>query len=388
MKISIVTPDFSHNCLGRAWLLAKLLQPNFDIEMIGPAFGNGIWEPLKDECDFPIKVVKGYPNGQFEFKKMLRLISGEVIYASKPLMPSFGVGLVKKILKGKPLVLDIDDWELGFGKEFYDSLAWHKKINDFRLSLSDFTSYYYSMIMDRLIPLANAVTVAGDVLADKYGGIVIWHCRDTALFDPSRYNNDELKRKHLHVRDNSFIVSFIGTPRPHKGLHNLIDAIEILDNEQIFLLIVGMDENEYCRKLIAKINSSIIKDRVIVFPEQSFKLLPEYLAISDLVVIPQRETSTSLGQVPAKIFDAMAMAKPIISTGVYDIPNILDNCGWIVQDGKMRDLAEKIFYVFKHRDEAIENGLKARERCIAHYNLELMREKTASVFKGIKENSL
>lgn len=42
MKISILTPDFSHNCFGRAWLLAKVLQRHYDIEVIGPAFGDGI----------------------------------------------------------------------------------------------------------------------------------------------------------------------------------------------------------------------------------------------------------------------------------------------------------------------------------------------------------
>jgi len=47
MKISILTPDFSHNCFGRPWLLAKVLQKHYDVEMIGPAFGDGIWSPLR-----------------------------------------------------------------------------------------------------------------------------------------------------------------------------------------------------------------------------------------------------------------------------------------------------------------------------------------------------
>ena len=42
MKISILTPDLSHNCLGRAYLLAKILQRHYEVEIIGPVFGNGI----------------------------------------------------------------------------------------------------------------------------------------------------------------------------------------------------------------------------------------------------------------------------------------------------------------------------------------------------------
>ena len=97
MKISLLTANFSSNCFGRSWLLAKLLQKSFDIEVIGPAFEGKIWKPLRKQCDFKIKVVEGSVNGQFEFKKMLKMIKGDVIYANKPNMASFGVGLVKKI---------------------------------------------------------------------------------------------------------------------------------------------------------------------------------------------------------------------------------------------------------------------------------------------------
>ena len=151
MKISILTPDVSSNCFGRTWLLAKLLQRNFDIEVIGPAFKSKIWRPLEAGCNFKMKIVKGFPNGQFEFKKMLSMIQGDVIYASKPQMASFGVGLLKKIRNKIPLVLDIDDWELGFGKEFYDSLIWPKKLNDFLLSIRNWNSYYYTILLDNLL---------------------------------------------------------------------------------------------------------------------------------------------------------------------------------------------------------------------------------------------
>jgi len=46
MKISILTPDLSQNCLGRAYLLAKILQRHYKVEIIGPMFGEGIWESV------------------------------------------------------------------------------------------------------------------------------------------------------------------------------------------------------------------------------------------------------------------------------------------------------------------------------------------------------
>jgi len=34
MKISILTPDLSHNCLGCAYLLAKILQKYYEVEIL------------------------------------------------------------------------------------------------------------------------------------------------------------------------------------------------------------------------------------------------------------------------------------------------------------------------------------------------------------------
>lgn len=85
-------------------------------------------------------------------------------------------------------------------------------------------------------------------------------------------------------------------------------------------------------------------------------MLLEFQSITDLVVIPQAERAASHGQVPAKIFDAMAMPKPIIATNVSDIPEILDGCGWIVEPENPRQLAETIQYVFDHPAEAKQKG--------------------------------
>jgi hypothetical protein len=50
MKISIISFDMAHNCLGRAYLLAKVLQRKYKIEINGflfPIYGDKIWKP----CD-------------------------------------------------------------------------------------------------------------------------------------------------------------------------------------------------------------------------------------------------------------------------------------------------------------------------------------------------
>lgn len=96
---------------------------------------------------------------------------------------------------------------------------------------------------------------------------------------------------------------------------------------------------------------------------------------------PQEKEFATIGQMPAKVFDAMAMAKPIISTEVSDIPEILDGCGWIVEPANPKRIAEMIEYVFDHPIEAAEMGQKARQKCIEKYSWDFMEEKLVTIFK-------
>ena len=381
MKISILTSDFSHNCFGRTWLLAEILKNHYPIEIVGPQFGSGIWEPLSNLCNFETKIVSGYDNGKFEFKKMERLITGDVIYACKPLLASFGLGLIGKIRYRKPLVLDIDDWQLGFGKEFFDSLSLPKKIMDCILSLSNFRSYYYALLLNNFVPLADDITVSGEILQNKYGGSIIWHGRDINIFDPGKFNRILLKKKYLpESSQKSFVVGFIGTPRPHKGISDLIRAIDILNSDQIILFIAGLGDDEYSCSIKSEVKKKGLEDKVFLAADHPFEKLPELLSIIDLIVIPQRKSLASYGQVPAKIFDAMAMAKPIIATNLPQHRKILKDCGWIVEAENPRNLADQIEYVFTHPEEAMEKASKARKNCESHYSMRSVEKKLITIF--------
>lgn len=380
MKISILTLDVSANCFGRAWLLSKVLQRQYDVEIVGPAFGNGIWEPLSNLCDFETKTVKGYSNnGHFEFRKMLRIITGDVIYASKPYMVSFGVGLVKKIMTKKPLILDIDDWELSFIKDDYESLSKINKIkNFFSICWSPF-SYWNIYLMEKLIKFADDITVSNSFLQQKFGGIMVPHGRDTERLNPEKYNVKELKDK-LRLK-NKKVISYIGTPRSHKSIEELIEVVKRIKREDVILLLVGLDEEDYSRKIISLAKEKLGETKVKLFGREPVEKLGEFLAVTDLVIVPQRDTWATQGQTPAKIFDAMAMAKPVISTAVNDIPQILKECGFVVEPDDIDDMAEKANLLLEDDKLAIRLGEKAREKCIEKYSWDAMEKILLKVFE-------
>src|SRR3989338_6905175 len=194
MRISILTPDISSNGLGRAYILAKVLQRHYSVEIIGPMFGENIWYPLRDDKSMNYKYikVKNFFN-IYNLKQLLKQITGDIIYASKPLMPSFGTGLLKKLTSKMPLILDIDDWELGISKEFYAKLSFTGKFKNFISSFRNCFCYKNIFLFEKLIPLADEITVANSFLQNRFGGILVPHGRDADLLNPENFDRDILR---------------------------------------------------------------------------------------------------------------------------------------------------------------------------------------------------
>jgi glycosyltransferase involved in cell wall biosynthesis len=369
MKVSIVSSELSQNCLGRAYLLGMVLKRKYDVEVLGSTFGDTVWKPCNTN-EFSYVSVKGcqYPRYVTSIRELVRAISGEVIYAVKPRPTSFGVALLKALLNERPVVLDIDD----------DEKAWCARNwkNYFNLRyLKDPNSYPYTSLLERLIGRADHITVASTFFQSKYGGTLVPHARDVDFLDPDKYDAHRQSYKQTLDIDAGKVMMFLGTPVPHKGLEDLIQAMHILKQKDVTLVIVGASEqrNSYERTL-----QQMGRGKVKLFGEVYISEVPRYLTAADLVVLPQRRMS--LGQVPAKVFDAMAMAKPIIATEVSDLSEILDGCGLLVKPGDVNGLAAKIDWAVSHEEEAAQMGRRAREKCKEKYSYEAVGTILGTVF--------
>ena len=110
-----------------------------------------------------------------------------------------------------------------------------------------------------------------------------------------------------------------------------------------------------------------------LLPWVPFEEIPTLLAAADVVAVPQRATSDTVGQVPAKIFDAMALGRPVVSTRVSMIPEILEGCGLLVEPGDVPGLAAAIARLLDSPGEAEALGARARERCVERYSFQSAR---------------
>jgi len=360
VKVSVLAADLSDNATGRADLLARLLSARYDVEVVGPRFGADVWMPAREGA-IPQRSVRAgrYPGFARHIPALLDLVDGDVIVASKPRATSFGLALLARARRRRPLVLDIDDWEIGF---FSRSGPWGRIGR--ALNVANPNGLPWTWLAEKLVSRADAITVASRFLERRFGGTLLPHARDTEAWDPGRYDRAATRRR-LGV-DGEKVVMFLGTPRGHKGVDDLVEAVGSL-GPGVILALVGVDA---ARSGAQRWSAPAY---VRVTGEIPFDDVPRYLIGADVVAVPQRDTMDTVGQVPAKLFDAMALARPIVSTSVSMIPEILEGCGVVVEPGNVSALAGAIKRLLDNPVDAADLGRRARERCESRYSFRVAR---------------
>lgn len=352
--------------MGRAALLASTLATKHEVEIIGTSRNGDIWYPMRN-IDIPIKIYpwSRYPTFFSTIRKMIREMDADIFVACKLRPTSYGIALLKKWFTGKPVIVDIDDWEAGF---YYHSGFWGR-VGRF-LNFSNPNGLPYTWLMEQLIGYADSTIVSNRFLQNRFSGCLIPHCRDTTILNPAKFNTQKNK-KSLGL-ENSRVIMFLGTPRAHKGIDDLIQAVDNLQYPDVRLVFIGTEPS-----------FSPEQKNIIVFPKIPFDELPKHLSAADILVVPQRNTTDTQGQIPAKLFDAMAMAIPVITTNVSDIPEILGGNGYLVEPGNPKELARTLKYVLDHPKEAKEKGLQARQRCIELFDIEIMKKQLQDLIEKL-----
>jgi glycosyltransferase involved in cell wall biosynthesis len=362
VKTSVLCFDVSDNAIGRAWLLARLLEPLGAVEIVGPRFGSAVWEPLAEE-PIPVRSLPGgrLPAFAARLPGLARLADGDLLYASKPRLTSAGIGYLARLAGHRPLLLDIDDWEAGF---FLRGGIWGTIGR--ALNISNPTGLTWTWLMERLRGLADGITVASRFLERRFGGLLIPHVRDTDLWAPGRVEPGPA-RERLGV-DKERVVMFLGTPRAYKGVLDLAAAVARLGRPDVVLALVGTDPaSDTGRAVAAQHPAARLVGRVPIAQ------VPAYLGAADVVVVPQRDSSDTRGQVPAKLFDAMALGRPVVSMRVSMIPEILEGCGLLVEPGDVAGLGAAIARLLDRPEEARALGAAARRRAVERYSFEAAR---------------
>jgi len=186
---------------------------------------------------------------------------------------------------------------------------------------------------------------------------------DLDLFDQRVDGN--LLRSKLNLNE-KFIISYIGTLGLSHALDTVLDTAKILTkNDKIRFLFIG--EGAEKKNLIQKARSLNLDN--VVFLDQILKdELPEYYAISNMVLVTLRNLPLFKCVIPSKIFEIMAMAKPILISVEGESQNVVvenAKAGISVAPENAQDLARQIIQIHENKELLYTlggNGRKFVER--------------------------
>ncbi len=324
-RMAVICCSLGQNALGRAYTLGEVASREFDVEVQGPLIaqrGGELWTPMRDVAlpirGFIVTDVRSYLSA-------LRVLSNaehfDVVCVSKPRFTSLLLGMVLSARNKCPLVLDIDDQELAFLRN-RTPLSLEQLGEELRGNASDIdnpTAEIWTRYCNALIQNADALTVCNEALRSRFGGTVVRHARDERRFILNETIRADVRRA-LGIRDREKVVFFLGTPRDHKGLVRIADAIIRRADPDLTMCVMGLEEPAGALATLAKQNPAFIR----VFGAQPFGRLPELIQCADAVCLLQDITSEiSAFQSPAKLGEALAMGLPVLVSRVAPFSELI-----------------------------------------------------------------
>lgn len=362
MRIAILSHNLSSNAAMRAHRLGLAARHFAEVTMLGPVKHRGAWGALPQEDWIKPVESKNLPKFYKTALDLILALNADAIIAVKPFLASYGVALVAGECRRIPVVLDIDDLDVELAPKTELSLA------ETIQSLRDPASTVYLRILSKAMTAASGITVASTRLQARFGGTLIPHGCPVERLDPAVVDRVRARERFGFSGP---VVVFPGTLRTHKGLKPLAKAVARIPGASLAVLCRPDDFSQ----------SEWTEFPLIRIPVLPYASLPELLAATDVVAIPQLDTEAASHQMPMKVYDAMAMAKPIVASAVSDLPAVLEGCGRLVPPADVGSLAKAIRELLQSPSEAQELGWRARERCLKNFTMQHVADALAGAVK-------
>lgn len=326
-RMLVVSWDMGHNPAGRAFLLADIARRDFDVKLIGPLFkqyGTKLWQPLEGQTGVEIETFPGGTLREYlaTVIEQVERNPAEVVYVSKPRLSSLVFGLMMRARHGSTLIVDVDDHELSFYKDD-KPLSLDAALRAARANPADAEMPYanvWTQLCEELVKLAGGLTVSNIALQERFGGVIVRHARDEAVFSVEDERRRAI-RKEFGLKDADRAIVFVGTPRPHKGIYRVAEALERIGDDRLVFVMIGSFTDASTKNQIAKYK----KARITCFENQPWERLPDLVGMADAVAILQDPKSRiSEYQIPAKLTDALALGRPVLATRVAPFADLFD----------------------------------------------------------------
>ena len=196
--------------------------------------------------------------------------------------------------------------------------------------------------------------------------------------DPDKFSNElsgTKLRKKLQINNKLIVLGFIGTFGQWHGILELTDAIisfyfnypDMISKTRFLIIGDGILMPEVKKK----ISDSNYADNVILTGLIPQNAAPEHLAACDIFLsphIPNKDGTKFFGS-PTKLFEYMAMGKPIIASDLDQIGEILSHNvdAYLTEPGNIDELVQAMKTLVNDSDLRTRLGKETRKKVLEYY---------------------
>ncbi|MCX6241876.1 MAG: glycosyltransferase family 4 protein [Bacteroidetes bacterium] len=198
---------------------------------------------------------------------------------------------------------------------------------------------------------------------------VYWFKNGADVKELEAIENDPYLREKLGFTPDDFLLLYAGIIGHAQGLGILLQAAANLRNSpSIKFLIMGSGPE---KEKLLKMKEAEGLDTVFFLDSRPRKEVIPYIYASDAAVIPLRRLDLFKGAIPSKIFENLALKKPILLGVEGEAKELLIDTGkaglaFIPEDPA--DLTAKILYLYSHEQEKKEYGINGYNYLLKEFN--------------------
>ena len=202
---------------------------------------------------------------------------------------------------------------------------------------------------------------------------------DFSLYKKTLQGSSELSCK-LGL-EGKFVASYVGTHGMAHHLETVLDAArELTEWKNIVFLLIG-DGAE--RSRLVTIRDEMKLSNVIMLDQQPKEMMPELWSLSSVSLVLLKRSDLFKTVIPSKIFESMAMEKPVILGVEGESAELVMSAGGgiCIEPESARDLASQVLKL--SRDPAIcqELGVSGRRYVLEHFDREVLARRFADVMQ-------
>lgn len=344
----------------------------------------------------PLKLLPYFPGSSLvlkTFNKLRRLVSAydiDIIHVFNPTLICGVPGWLAARLCHKPLVLEFSDLVINFGIDTGQmnpkllltklSLFFQNKL-PFRADMVIATNFIGKMLESKGMPLEKISVIPCGV--------------STTMFYPE-IDTSEIRQKY--GLDDSIVILYQGLVCKAYGIDTLLEAMSKVSkrNKKAKLLIVGFHRNregvefERDEEIVAfkeKAAQLGIKDKVTFTGPQPPETIPNFIGAADICVNPMPYTLTCRAGSPIKVFEYMAVAKPVVATALDSVEGvIIDKETGLLAKPNAEDIAGKILWLAQNPGIRDKIGKNARQKVVAEFEWEKLGDKLIDAYWQAIEN--